>query len=328
MQEAAELRAHVARSLHGHADAIVRDAVAVYPFAGMENVGVDDRAHITSLALQLITHAVRDGGLPRHHGVVAELGQHAADKKIDTRLLFTIVYFVERSALDELAADDSFGVGSEPLPALTQMVRRASLDVCAALSEQKNGGGDTAIIDSLTTLHTRAVFLAALEKEIYRSERLGHPFAMMLIDVDHLADINTRHGHGSGDRVLERVGIVVRGYFRETDWVARLAGDMFAVLLPEVQGANAERLAERIRVTVQERLQLHDHRSDQQFPVTISVGILVAESVDRTVKAERLVADAEAALERAKKAGGNRVERTEAVIAGSALPPGNVMPID
>lgn len=329
MQEAAELRAHIARSLHGRAEAIVKDAVAVYPFAGMENVGADDRAQLTGLALQLITHAVRDGALTPRHGAVADLGRLAVDKKVGTRLLFTVVYFVERSALDELAVDDSFGVASEPLPALTQIIRRASLDVCAALSEQMNGSAvETVITDSLTTLHTRAIFLAALEKEIHRSERLGHPFAVILIDVDGLADINARHGYGSGDRVLERVGIVVRNYFRETDWVARLGGDTFAVLLPEIQGVNAERLAERMRITVLERLQFHDHRSDQQFPLTISVGVVVAESVDRSVKAERLVAEAEEALGRAQKAGGNRVERAAAVVAGASVAPRDIMPID
>ena len=98
--------------------------------------------------------------------------------------------------------------------------RRASFDVCAAFSEYATREKGTAgIIDSLTTLHTRAVFLAALEKEIQRAERFGHPFALVLLDVDRLAEINATHGYGAGDRVIERIGIVVRNYFRETDWV-------------------------------------------------------------------------------------------------------------
>lgn len=128
--------------------------------------------------------------------------------------------------------------------------------------------------------------------------------------------INARHGHGAADRVIERVGIVVRNYFRETDWVARVGGDAFGVLLPEIQGFNAERLAQRIRTTVQERLQLHDHRSDEDYQVTVSVGVVVAETVDRSVQAEQLLTDAEAAVDRAKQAGRTRVERVNASVGG------------
>jgi len=320
MQEAAELRASVARALHGRDETIVKEAMGVYPFAGVEHVGAVDRARLAELAFQLISTAVRDGAIDSRHGVVTDLGRLAAEKELTTRVLFTVIYLVERAALDELALDDSFGVESEPWPALTQVIHRAALDVCAALAEQIKGGGDAGVVDPLSTLHTRGVFLAALEKEIQRAERFDYPFAIILLDVDRLADINTRHGYGAGDRVLERVGIVVRGYFRETDWVARVGGDTFAVLLPEIQGADAERLAERIRRTVQERLQLHDHRSDQQYPVTVSVGVLVAESVDRNMKTERLMANVEEALVRAKTAGGNRVERAAAVTADASTP--------
>jgi len=329
MPETVELRAHVARSLHGRADAIGKDAIALYPFVGMEGIAAEDRARLADLAVQLIISAVRDGGMSSRHALVADLGQRAAEIRIGIRLLFILLYLVERSALDELALDESFGVASEPWAAIAQLVRRASLDINAGLAEHIGGGAvETGITDSLTTLHTRAVFLAALEKEIQRAERFGHPFALIVIDVDHLGEINARHGHGAGDRILERIGIVVRGYFRETDWVARVAGDTFAVLLPETQGTNAERLAERMRITVQERLQLHDHRLDEQVPVTISVGVLVAESVDQSIKAERLLADAEVAVGRAIKNGGNRVERAVLVVGGPSAPARETPSID
>lgn len=317
VRDALELRHHLARALQGGAEAIVKDSVAIYAFAGMENVGTDDRARLADLILQLITSAVRDGALDARGAPAAELGLLASEKDVAIALLFSVVYLMERSALDELAVDDSFGASSETWPSIVQIVRRASFDVCAAFSEQlRANAGDTRIIDSLTTLHTRPVFLAALEKEIQRSERFGHPFAVILLNVDRLEEINVRHGYGAGDRVLERVGIVVRSYFRETDWVARSAGDTFAVLLPETQPANAERLAERIRTTVEERLQLHDYRSEEQFPVTVSAGVLIKESVDQTVRAEQLLMEAEQAVDRAKKAGGNRVERVDAGVGG------------
>ncbi len=311
MQEATELRAHVARALHGGADTIVRDATALFPFAGIEHVGADDRAPLVERTLYLLIAAVRDSTLDSGDVLVAEL-EHLADRAgVGVRALVAIVYLVERAAIDTLTLDESFGISSAPWATLSQTVRRAAFDVCGAVAERIGGGnGASSIIDPLTTLYTRAVFAAAVKREIQRSKRFGEPFALILIDVDRLDDINSRYGSGAGDRVLERIGIVVRKYFRDTDWVARVGDDTIGVLLPAIQGYNAERLAERMRVTVQERLQVHDPRSDQEFPVTISVGVLVAESVARTEKAERLIAAAQEAADRVKAEGGNRVERT------------------
>ncbi len=175
--------------------------------------------------------------------------------------------------------------------------------------------------DSLTALYTKSVFLAVLEKEIHRSDRFGHPFALMLLDVDQLAEINATFDDGVGDRVLERIGISVRNYFRETDWVARTSGGTFAVLLPETEAATGERLAEGLRAMVEHRLQLEDHRSGRPFPVTVSVGLLIARSTDRSIDAEQLLADARAAVERAKQKGRNRVEQVDAKTAPRAVPP-------
>jgi len=329
VQDAVELRTHVARALQGRGDAIVKDTVTVYPFAGMESISADDLTPLAALIFQLITHAIRQGAIDSRTAPVAELGQMMGEKDIDHRGAFNIAYLMERSALDELAVEESFGATSESWPVIAQMVRRASFDVCAAFSEyatrEKAHGG---IIDSLTTLHTRAVFLAALEREIKRAERFGRPFALILLDVDHLAEINAKHGFGAGDRIIERIGIVVRNYFRETDWVARSAGDTFAVLLPEIHGVDAERLADRMRIMVQERLQIHDYRSDQQFPVTVTAGVLIAETVDRSVRADQLMTDAKEAVNRAKRAGRNRVERVDAVLGRAVAPTREGMSMD
>ena len=326
-QEAGELRAHVVRSLLLRAEAIVKDTIAVYAFAGMESVDLDDRARLAGEVLDLIARAVREGALDARSAAVADLGQMTRDLDIDVRALFNVVYLMERSALDELAVEESLGAASVPWPVIAHMVRRASFDLCAACSESRDPGS-AGIIDPLTTLHTRAVFLAALEKEIQRSEHFGHPFALILLDVDRLAEINATHGYGTGERVIERIAIVVRNHFRDTDWVARSSGGTFAVLLPETQRADAECLADSMRITVAERLQLHDYRSDQQFPVTVSVGVLIAEAVDQSVSAEQLLTEAGGALDRAKKAGRNRVERVDVVIRRAVTPTREGMPMD
>jgi diguanylate cyclase (GGDEF)-like protein len=329
VQEPAELRSHVARSLLQRAQTIVLDSVGVYPFAGMENVDADDRSRLADLILQLLTDAVREGILDSRSVGVADLRQLASEKSVDVRLLFKLVYLMERSALDELALDESFGATSEPWPTIAQMMRRASFDVLTAYTELlSRDPGEAGVVDALTTLHTKAVLAAALEKEIQRSERFGHPFALILLDVDRLADINAKHGYGAGDRVLERIGIVVRAYFREQDWVARSSGDTFAVLLPETPRAHAEHLADLVRATVEERLELHDYRSQERVPVTVSVGLVIAESVDQSVRAEHLLSMAREAVDRAKQAGRNRVQRAVATVGRSAPPARDSLPMD
>jgi diguanylate cyclase (GGDEF)-like protein len=309
VRDATDLRGQVARSLQGRVEPIVQHAVALFPFAGID-VAADERASLTERTVQLFIAAIRDHTLEADDVLLAELAQFAARTGLGVRALFTVVYLVERAAIDALALDDSFGISSAPWPTLEHAVRRAAFDLCGTLAERMGAAAAAGgVVDPLTTLHTRAVFVTAVEKEIQRSVRFGEPFALILIDVDHLTDINRRYGYGTGDLVLERVGIVVRKYFRDVDWVARLGDDAFAVLLPAIHSHDAERLAERVRITVQDRLQVHDYRSDEQVPVTISVGVLVADSGPQTENADGLVVAVQEATDRAKAAGGNRVER-------------------
>lgn len=311
MQERDELRQHIARLLDQRASTVASDALALFPYAGLQPAD-DTSARLIDLVIQLLVAAARDGDVDARSGEVAELRRIAREKQLPIGQLFGLVYLLERTVLDELALDESFGATSEPWPVLAQVVRRASFDVLAGFCERlAQEAGDEALIDRLTTLHTRAVLLAALEKELQRSERFGHPFALIVFDVDHFAEINAKHGYGFGDRVLERIGIVIRNYFREQDWVSRSSGDRFGVLLPETQAEHAEQLAQRVRETVQERLALRDHRSDEPVAVTVSVAVVIAEAVDGSVRAEHLLREAEQAIHRAKHSGRNRVERVE-----------------
>jgi len=320
MSDAVELRKQVARALLARGRAIVKESIAVYAFAGLDNVTAPDRLRLAESLFQLLTGAIHDGALDARSTPVVETRAFAADTAVSVRALFELVHLMERSALDELAMDESFGAASEPWPAIAQMVRRASFDVLGAYAELAIGHSDGDAHDPLTTLYTRAVLQAALEKEIQRSERFGHPFAVLLLDVDQLAEINVKHGYGAGDRVLERIGIQVRAYFREQDWVARWAGDAFAVILPETQPGDAVALADRVRLMIEERLELRDHRSGAQVPVTVSVGVLVVHSADKSFKAEPLLARVKDAVDRAKQGGRNRVERVE-ISADRSAPP-------
>jgi diguanylate cyclase (GGDEF)-like protein len=323
VEERQELREHVARVLGARQAALVADAVALSPFAGFDPAE-EVPGRLTTLLAELFATAVRDGDVDHRHGDVAELRRLARQTQLPLRQLFELLYLLERAALDELAVDESFGATSEPWPAIAQVVRHSSFALLAAIAERLGMEAGGELIDPLTTLHTRAVLLTALEKEIQRAERFGHSFALIVFDVDRLSDFNEKHGYGIGDRVLERLGIVIRNYFREQDWVTRCSGDMFGVLLPETDPAHAERLAERMRETVQERLSLRDYRSDEQVLVTVSVAVVIAESVDGSVRADHVLREAEQAVRRAKHGGRNRVERVE-INVKATLPPARDM---
>jgi diguanylate cyclase (GGDEF)-like protein len=328
VEERTALRHHVSRFFELHADEIVSDAVAVFPFAGVETAGGQSVNRLAGLILHLLRESVRSGSLDASSDAVGELRHAAGHARADASQLFGLVHLVERAALDGLALDDSFGSTSEPWPALAQMVRRSSFDVLAAYADGADVmPADRALVDPLTTVHTRAVLAAALEKEIQRAERFGHPFALILVDVDRLADINVRLGYGSGDRVLERLGIVLRNYFREHDWVARVGGNAFGVLLPETQREHAQLLAERVRGTVEGRMALHDYRSEEAVPVTVSVAVVFAGSVDPSVRAEQLLDEARQAMQRAKAAGRNRVESIALATPPRAVPPRDKSPL-
>jgi diguanylate cyclase (GGDEF)-like protein len=188
-----------------------------------------------------------------------------------------------------------------------------SFDLLAAFAERTQlEPSGTAIVDKLTTLHTGPLFEAVLAKEAERASRFGSAISLILFDVDRLSTINQEQGYGVGDKILERLGILIRQYFRQHDWVARCSEDSIAVLLSGTEAEHASSLAERVRATVEERLGFTDHRSDRAVLVTLSAGVINLQvAPGDVIDSERLFADAEAAVGRAKQLGRNRVERVD-----------------
>jgi diguanylate cyclase (GGDEF)-like protein len=153
---------------------------------------------------------------------------------------------------------------------------------------------------------------AVLAKELERAGRFGDAVSLILFDVDRLSAINRQHGYGVGDRILERLGILIRQYFRQHDWVARHSEDSIAVLLTRTDAEHVTELAERVRATVEERLGFTDHRNDQVVNVTLSAAVInLRVAIGDVIDPERVLADAEHAVDRAKQQGRNRVERVD-----------------
>ena len=148
--------------------------------------------------------------------------------------------------------------------------------------------------DGLTGILNRRAAEVRLEEELARAARHGQPVSLLLIDVDRLKDVNDRDGHRAGDRALCRTAAAMQGSARVDDVCARWGGDEFVVLAPATAGADAVRLAERIRA----------HAVAGEGRATLSIGVA---TFDGTGQPGALLADADAALYRAKRMGRDRV---------------------
>jgi diguanylate cyclase (GGDEF)-like protein len=159
-----------------------------------------------------------------------------------------------------------------------------------------------ALVDGLTGLANRRATADALHAEAARAERLQTPLSLVLADVDGFKDVNDEHGHAVGDEVLKAFADVLRETVRESDVAGRWGGEEFVLLLPGADLDGALQLAERVRVG----LAAQKIPSAPDLRVTASFG--VAEYGGQS-NSEQLVAAADRALYRAKRAGKDRVER-------------------
>ncbi|PZP29097.1 MAG: GGDEF domain-containing protein [Roseateles depolymerans] len=154
--------------------------------------------------------------------------------------------------------------------------------------------------DGLTGALTRRALLVAGEDAFRRWQRYGRPMSLLLIDLDDFKQVNDKHGHLVGDRVLVDFVHAVRGALRGVDLLGRYGGEEFVVLMPETDGAAASIAAERIRSAVETRTGQGDAPG-----CTVSVGVTAAAPGDARI--DELLARADAALYRAKDGGRNRV---------------------
>jgi len=104
-----------------------------------------------------------------------------------------------------------------------------------------------ATTDPLTGLANRRRFLEVCNKEMLRSQRYDRPLSFLFIDLDNFKKINDEHSHAAGDRVLRAVASTLSAQLRPSDFVARMGGDEFVVLLSETDGDGALELADRLR---------------------------------------------------------------------------------
>jgi diguanylate cyclase (GGDEF)-like protein len=121
--------------------------------------------------------------------------------------------------------------------------------------------------DPLTALGNRRAFIKRGVETVARARRTPQPITLIFIDLDNFKQVNDRHGHDTGDTVLQTVANAIRGALRDTDHAARLGGDEFAIILYNAGAAGARHVAEKIR----ERIALA--LAQTELGVTASIGV-------------------------------------------------------
>jgi diguanylate cyclase (GGDEF)-like protein/PAS domain S-box-containing protein len=133
------------------------------------------------------------------------------------------------------------------------------------------------IHDVLTGLYNHGFFLAELAR-LQRGREF--PVSIVMVDVDHLKQINDEHGHAAGDELLKHVAQVLMRAFRTEDVVARVGGDEFAVLLPTTDAPAADVSLQRVRTLIRE-----NNAGKIEIPIHISMGVGTADKAERLTSA-------------------------------------------
>lgn len=149
------------------------------------------------------------------------------------------------------------------------------------------------LLDDLTGLYNRRGFLALAEQQVRLTQRTGHGFTLVFVDLDDMKKINDTHGHKAGDEALRTVAEILKKSFRESDIIARLGGDEFTILALEDYEAQPERVA--ITARLWKNLEDYKRHETRPFDLSLSVGVVHFDpETDGTL--EELIAQADKAM--------------------------------
>ena len=154
--------------------------------------------------------------------------------------------------------------------------------------------------DFLTGAINSRYFRYLLEKEIERSNRYNHMFSMVFIDLDDFKAINDVFGHTVGDNVLRFVAETIKKNLRKTDFIARMGGDEFAILLPETDSKAVHSTMEHMKQTI------HEEALRKKWPISFSIGALTTNGQNLT--ADEILRIVDKAMYQVKNTGKNDVK--------------------
>jgi len=174
------------------------------------------------------------------------------------------------------------------------------------------------VTDALTGAYNLRYLMKNLPRELARSQRYGHPLALLSCDIDRFKHINDGFGHEAGNDLLQALVARSESCIRKSsDWLARVGGDEFLIVLPETDVIGAERVAEKLR-KIFARTPVPTHAGAINF--TASIGITAVEpqhDIKSAANVDDLLRAADRGLYASKKLGGNHA--TASGVIGSAL---------
>ena len=178
--------------------------------------------------------------------------------------------------------------------------------VCEDISDLKNSKDKLekmALYDSLTGLDNRTLFNVRLEKVIQTAQRSDWKSALLFIDIDHFKGINDSYGHDAGDQVLKCAAERLKSSVRENDYIARISGDEFTVILAEIQSyQDASKVAGKIVQAFSQPVKI----SGREIFVTASIGISIMP--DDGMHSDQVIRNADMAMYQAKQKGRNNFQ--------------------
>ena len=163
---------------------------------------------------------------------------------------------------------------------------------------------ESATTDPLTKLYNRRFFIERSTSAIKLCERLQKPVAVVMFDLDRFKVVNDTYGHATGDVVLKKIAAEVKSLLRAEDVLGRIGGEEFAITLPDTTLCQGVRVAEKLRLTIQQ-MEFDVPNQADTFTLTCSFGVTQRQQAETL---DELLALADEALYTAKRTGRNKVE--------------------